>query len=185
MKNFTITPYTFISRAVFTLSALLLFTNCKKDTPEEINEEEVINRVTLSVTASDNSTTDYTWNEGDAIPTVALAANATYSASVHFYDASDASDVEDITEEVIEEADEHFVFYEVASANLAISPASNDVIDSDGVSINLKTQWVAAEASAGVIRLFLIHEPNDKAGTTRGAIGGASDVELSFPVSIQ
>ncbi len=185
MKNLTELPPTLILRTMFTLSVFLLFTNCKKEAPEEINEEEVINRVTLSVTASDNSTTAYTWNEGSTIPTISLAANASYSVSVSFYDASDVSEIEDITEEVIEEADEHFVFYEIASANLVIASASADVRDSNGVSINLITDWTTTEASSGQVRLFLIHEPNDKAASTRAAIGGASDLELSFPVIIQ
>ena len=82
--------------------------------------------------------------------------------SIHFYDASDASDVEDITEEVIEEADEHFVYYQVSSASLSISAASNDVQDAAGISINLKTEWAAAGASSGTVRVYLIHEPTSK-----------------------
>ena len=185
MKNLIELPHTLILLTIFTLSAFLLFTNCKKEEPEEINEEEVINRVTLSVTTSNNSTTEYTWNEGSTIPSISLAANASSLVRVSFYDASDASDIEDITEEVIEEADEHFVFYEIASANLVIASASTDVKDSNGVSTNLITDWITTDASSGQVRLFLIHEPNDKAATTRGAIGGASDVELSFPIIIQ
>ena len=175
----------FWRKSIFAVLALLIFIQCKKDSPEEINEEEVINRVTLSVTASDNTTTNYTWNNGEAIPSISLTANATYAVSVHFFDASDASDIEDITEEVIEEADEHFVFFEIATANVYISAASNDVVDNDGVSINLKTQWVTAEESSGTIRLYLIHEANNKAGSTRGVIGGATDVEISFPVTVE
>ena len=61
----------------------------------------------------------------------------------------------------------------------------NDVEDNDGVSINLKTQWTTADVSSGSVRLYLIHEPNNKAGSTRGAIGGATDVEISFPVTVE
>jgi len=175
----------FWRKSIFAILVLLIFIQCKKDSPEEINEEEVINRVTLRVTASDNTTTNYTWNDGEAIPSIGLTTNASYAVSVHFFDASDASDIEDITEEVIEEADEHFVFYEIATADVSISSASNDVEDNDGVSINLKTQWTTADASSGIIRLYLIHEPNNKAGSTRGAIGGATDVEIGFPVTVE
>lgn len=185
MKNFTQISHTLILRTLFTLSAVLLMTNCKKETPEEINEEEVINRVILSVTASDNSTIDYTWNDGETIPSISLTANESYSVSISFYDATDASDVEDITEEVIEEADEHYVFFEVASASVVISSASNDTTDSEGVRINLKTTWAAGDPSEGVVRAFLIHEPTSKTALTRAGLGGASDVELNFPVVIQ
>ena len=185
MKNFIHSIHTHISRTAILFALTILFIQCKKDTPEEINEEEVINRVTLTVTAADGSSNDYTWNEGDAIPSITLAANSTANVSVHFYDASDASDIEDITEEVIEEADEHFVFYQVSGASLSISAASNDVVDTDGTSINLKTEWTAAEASSGGVRVYLIHEPTSKSGATRGQFGGSTDVELDFPVTIQ
>ena len=185
MKKFIHPTYTLISRTLIALTFVFMFTQCKKDTPEEVNEEEVINRVTLTVTAADGSSNDYTWNEGDAVPSIPLVANTTSNVSIHFFDTSDASDVDDITEEVIEEADEHFVFYRVSSAALTISPASNDVEDNDGISINLKTQWAAAAASSGVVRVYLIHEPTSKTGATRGELGGSTDVELNFPVSIQ
>jgi hypothetical protein len=185
MKNFINSAYTHISRIAIVFALSVFFIQCKKDTPEEINEEEVINRVTLTVTAADGSSNDYTWNQGDAIPTIPLAANTISNVSVHFYDASDASDIEDITEEVIEEADEHFVFYQISSASLSISAASNDVVDADGISINLKTEWTAAAASSGAVRVYLIHEPTSKTGASRGELGGSTDVELDFPVSIQ
>jgi hypothetical protein len=185
MKNFIQTTYTHISHTATVFALILLFIQCKKDSPEEINEEEVINSVTLTVTAADGSSNDYTWNEGESEPTITLAANTTSNVSIHFYDASDASDVEDITEEVIEEADEHFVFYQISSASLSIAAASNDVEDSDGTSINLKTEWTAAGASTGSVRVYLIHETTSKTGTSRGELGGSTDVELDFPVTIQ
>jgi len=175
----------FWHKPLLAVLALLLFAQCKKDAPEEINDEEVINRVTITLTNSQNPPVVYTWNEGERIPTLNLVANEVYQASIAFFDASDPAEVENITEEVIEEADEHFVFYEVSSANLTIASAPNDTVDSDGVSINLSTQWAVEAASSGVVRVFLIHEPTSKSGSTRSALGGASDVELDFPVNIQ
>lgn len=185
MKNFINSIYIHISRTAILFVLTIFFIQCKKDTPEEINEEEVINRVTLTVTTADGSSNDYTWNEGDTIPLITLSANSISNVSIHFYDASDASDVEDITEEVIEEADEHFVFYQVSGASVSISAANNDVVDSDGVSINLKTEWATTEVSIGSVRVSLIHEPTSKSGATRGELGGSTDVELDFPVTIQ
>lgn len=176
-----------VIRAIFAFLLTTVFVQCSKenDTPEEINEEEVINRVTLAITDSAGSSTSYTWNEGETIPTLNLTANTTYQVSVHFFDASDPANVSDITEEVIEEADEHFVFYEVIGAAVSISAASNDVVDTEGLSINLKTTWITEEAASGTIRTFLIHEPSSKTESTRAALGGSSDVELDFPISIQ
>lgn len=185
MKRFIYTPS--VLRSIFALLFITFFVQCSKDddTPEEINEEEVINRVTLSVTDAAGTSTSYTWNEGGTIPTLNLTANATHQVSIHFFDASDPADVEDITEEVIEEADEHYVFYEVAGASVTISPASNDVVDANNVSINLNTSWAVGDAGSGTVRAYLIHEPTSKSGSTRSALGGSTDVELNFPVSIQ
>jgi PBP1b-binding outer membrane lipoprotein LpoB len=179
------------SQAVRSISIFLfialLFVQCSKDNdpPEEINEEEAITRVTLAITGADGTSNSYTWNEGEAVPTLNLTANTTHQVSIFFYDATDPADVEDITEEVIEEADEHFILYEVSSASLTITSATNDTVDSNQVSINLKTQWAAGDAGSGVVRAYLIHEPTSKTGSTRSALGGSTDVELDFPVSIQ
>jgi len=168
------------------LAFLFVFTSCKKDDPEEVHEEEEINRVVLSVFQTGASQQDtYTWNEGETIPSIALSANATYQVSVSFYDASDASDIENITEEVIEEADEHYVFFETAGANLTIASASTDTTDSDNIPINLNTQWTTAAASSGSVRVYLIHEPTTKSGSSRDDFGGETDVEVNFPVTIQ
>ncbi|MDA8924143.1 hypothetical protein N9575_02280 [Flavobacteriaceae bacterium] len=175
----------FWHKPLFAVLAIFLFAQCKKDAPEEINDEEVINRVTITLSNSQNTPVIYTWNEGERIPTLSLVANEVYQASIAFFDASDPAEVENITEEVIEEADEHFVFYEVSGANLTITSASNDTVDSDGVSINVYTQWTTGAPSSGVIRTYLVHEPTTKSGSTRSALGGASDVELDFPVNIQ
>ena len=174
-----------IIRSSFLFLFIFTAVQCSKDSPDEIHEHETINRVTLTVTGPDGTSTDYTWNEGESEPTINLTANSNHQVSISFFDASDASDVEDITEEVIEEADEHFVFYEVTSASLNISPASNDVQDSDGIDINIRTAWATGDASTGVVRATLVHMPTSKTGSTRSSLGGGTDVERDFPVNIQ
>ncbi len=169
--------------AAFALT--VLFVQCKKDDPEEINEEETITRVTLTLTDSNGASVPYTWNDGSAEPTINLTAGSVYQASIEFFDASDPNEVENITEEVIEEADEHLVFYEVASASISIASAANDITDSASAPTNLKTTWTVGDAATGTLRAYLIHEPTSKTGTTRNALGGSADVELSFPITIQ
>ncbi len=176
----------FSTLALPLLAFLFVFTSCKKDDPEEINEEEEINRVVLSVFETGTiQPQTYTWNEGETTPTVTLNADSSYQVSLSFYDASDASEVDNITEEVIEEADEHFVFIETAGANLTVASSSTDVTDSNSVGINLRTVWTTAAASTGTARVYLIHEPNTKSGSSRNDFGGETDVEVNFPVTIQ
>lgn len=171
----------------FTLLASTVIYTCSKsdDEPEEVNEEEVINRV--SIVLSDGSTSQtVTWNEGSTPPAITLDVDKTYTASIYFYDASDPTDVEDITEEVIEEVDEHFVLWEIAGlSDFLITSAPTDYAGSDGIPINLITEWATGGAESGNIKVTLIHEPANKTGTTRSSIGGETDIELIFPTTVQ
>ena len=185
MRIFTSRIYTY---SLLALSFLFVLTSCSKDDPEEINEEEEINRVTLQITPAGGAAQTYTWNDGgESNTSISLAPNTTYQVSVSFFDASDADDIENITEEVIEEADEHQVFYAVADlgSNLAIASGSGDTEDGDGNPVLLQTQWTTVAASSGTVRVFLIHEPTTKTGTSRDDFGGETDVEVNFTVTIE
>ena len=95
----------------------LFVVSCSKeeedDTPELINEEEVITTVVLTFDSSDNPTQTIRWavDKDNSLKFISLKANTEYQVGISFLDESDPSDVEDITEEVQEEADEHQVFY--------------------------------------------------------------------------
>ena len=171
----------------FTLLSSTVIYSCSKsdDEPEEVNEQEVINRVSIVLAEGSNSQT-ITWNEGSTPPAIILDVDKVYTASIYFYDASDPTDVEDITEEVIEEADEHFVLWEIAGlSDITITSASNDVSGSDGIGINLVTDWSTGGAESGNIKVTLIHEPTTKSGTNRASFGGETDIELTFPTTVQ
>lgn len=162
-----------------------LFVNCSNDddTPELINEEEEITRITFEVT-SDNATTSYTWNEGDSNFTLPLAANSSYQVAVSFFDASDPTEVEEINPEIIEEAYEHQVFFENNSSIISIRSSSIDNQDRDGNPLGLRTNWSTAEAGNAVVQLFLIHEPITKTATSRADFGGETDVQLDINVVV-
>ena len=166
-------------------SILFIAQSCSKDDPKEVHEHEEINRVSLTFSEGSNSET-FTWDEGSTIPTINIDANKTYQVGFYVYDASNPSDVENVTTEIIEEADEHFVFYELAGiSNLTIQSATNDVSDSDGIPININTSWTTGDAESGTVRVYLIHGPSSKSGSTRAQFGGGTDVEVNFPISIQ
>ena len=170
---------------IIIFSILFIAQSCSKDDPEEIHEHEEINRVSLTFSEGSNSQT-VTWDEGSTIPTINIDANKTYQVGFYVYNASNPNDVENITTEIIEEADEHFVFYELAGvSNLSIQSATNDVSDSDGIAININTTWTTGDAESGTVRVYLIHGPSSKSGTTRAQFGGGTDVEVNFPISIQ
>lgn len=175
-----------IKLLAFFVTGSILLTSCSDDdSPEPINEEELITRVVLDITETGTTNTQtVTWNEGDSNPNVVLEASKSYDVEISFFDASNPADIEDITVEVIEEADEHFVFFDNTST-ITINNASDDIEDSDGVKIGVKTVWTApAGTTAGVVRAFLIHEPTTKTGDTRSDFGGETDVQVDFNVVV-
>jgi len=86
----------------------LMFVSCTKDEdPKLIEEQELITTVVL--TLSDGATSQTVrWNQdSNNTPSIALQANKSYEVAVSFLDESDPGAVEDLTEEIKEEADEH------------------------------------------------------------------------------
>ena len=92
---------------------------------------------------------------------------------------------EDITEEVIEEADEHQVFF-TASSGL---PLEFTYVDVDSNGNPLGTQFIVAPTSegatgSGTITITLVHEP-EKPNDGLSTAGGETDIEVTFDVVVE
>ncbi|MBQ4819854.1 type 1 periplasmic binding fold superfamily protein [Aquimarina sp. MMG016] len=177
---------TMINKLAFIFSIAFIFVSCGDDdeNPIVINEEETITTVKLTVTESGTTNSQvYDWTT-DSKDDITLASNTSYNIKIQFLDESDPSNVEDITEEVILEKDEHFVFYQTTVNGLTFTSASDDTVDSGNISINISTDWSSTGAATGVIRAFLIHEPTTKTGNDRDDFGGETDIEVDFNVSV-
>ena len=170
----------------FTLLASSVIYSCSNDDdPEDIHEHENITRVSIVFEEGSNSET-VTWDDGSTPPSITLDVDKVYTASIYFYDASNPNDIEDITPEIREEVNEHYILYEKAGvSNLTITSSASDISGSDGIGINLVTDWSTGGAESGNIKVTLIHEPANKTGTTRSSIGGETDIELTFPTTVQ
>ena len=195
------------------IASILLVTSCSKDDPEEIHEHE-INKVVLHFTNTDNSTDTFEveWeleHEGEEHADddehaheshIELEPNAEYTVEAKFYDTgnhdedSDDHDHdhdgdheeegEDVTLEIIEEADVHHVFFEMVELiNLTIESASGDTKDSDGFPLNLRTTWTTGAEEVGEVKVYLIHRPETKVGNTRNDFGGDDDIKTLGPGS--
>ena len=187
MKLFLYTKLIF-----FYLFTALLISSCSSDEdevdeiPELINEQEVITTVVLTFDSSDNPTQTIRWavEEDNSSKVINLKANTAYQVGISFLDETDPSDVEDITEEVIEEADDHQVFYDFSDVSISYSSGTNDTIDSDGNPVYLNSLWTASSSGSGIVQAFLIHEPTSKTGTSRDSFGGETDVAIDIPITI-
>ena len=198
---------------ILIISVFLLAISCDKGEPAVVHEHEVFTRVVLEV-KKDGETNfkKYTFeveghdhhdhddhgdddhgdddhgddDHGDEHTEVELDTNSTYHVSIFFYNDSDPDNIEDVTLEIIEEADVHQVFYEMTEIpGFSIAAASDDTKDSNGNPLFLKTNWTTTSETSGDVMAYLIHEPTSKTGSTRADFGGAIDVQIEFEVHVE
>jgi hypothetical protein len=181
------------------------FSSCNSEDPEEENEEEVITDVTLSFTelnasgatvgskisfkASDPQGIEL--GSAPTIETVSLTRGKTYRLEITVYNAIEK---EDITAEILEEADEH-QFYFLGTAFVG-SPAPASIVydDPSGELIGLRTKVTLSGSPASnnaVMRVILRHDLNKAfAGATSpifqnfAQAGGETDLDINFPLVI-
>lgn len=176
------------------LVAGIVSTSCSNDddnTPEVVNEEEVITTVTLTLTPAGGGAnivlqSEDLDGEGPNAPIVTvsgnLQANTTYSGVVVFANET-VSPPDNITLEVIEEAEEHQVFY-ITSGGLNLTASYSDT-DSNGNPLGVAITLETGAASSGQLNVVLRHEPNKPNDGTLADAGGESDVDVSFSVTIE
>ena len=159
------------------------------DTPQIINAEELITTVILTLTPQSGEQVVLTTQDLDGdgpdepVSTVSgsFAENRQYQGVVAFLNETETP-AEDITEEVIEEADEHQVFYTI-SEGLNIQTAYEDQ-DSQGNALGVQITLSTGVASQGSLTVTLRHEPV-KPNTGIDSAGGETDVATSFDVIVE
>lgn len=175
-------------------STAFIFTACGDDDVVVDGGEELITTVILTLEPTNGGTIQtvtFTDLDGDGgndpvIGTLTLDANTVYNTTVTLFNDSE-SPAEDITAEIMEEDEEHQLFYAISSGlNLAITYEDED---SDGNPIGLMTTFATTNAATGALTVTLRHEPDKNAdgvaeGDTTNA-GGETDIEVIFPVEIQ
>ena len=199
--------------SILIISVFLLTISCDKGEPAVVHEHEVFTRVVLEVKKNgETNFKKYTFeveghdhhddddhgdddhgdddhgddDHGDEHTEVELDTNSTYHVSIFFYNDSDPDNIEDVTSEIIEEADVHQVFYEMTEIpGFSIAAASDDTKDSNGNPLFLKTNWTTTSETSGDVMAYLLHEPTSKTGSTRADFGGATDVQIEFEVHVE
>lgn len=168
----------------------LLVIGCDSDDPGDsgAGEEELITRVTLTFTPESGGavvTASASDPDGDGtdfqIDTINLIANTTYAASVEVADDINNADV---TAEIIEEADEHQLFYFPADGVMDRLLITYNDSDENGlpVGLNLIVAVSGTTPASGTLRVVLSHyDEGPKDGQTQS---DESDVDLIFPVEV-
>lgn len=178
------------------LLSTLIFSSCSSDdeNPAPVNEEEVITTVRLTLTDATGTSVVMESQDldgdgpDDPIITIdgSILASTEYSGAIQFLNELE-SPADNITLEILEEDEEHQVFYEI-TGNSGSTITYNDA-DANGNPIGVSFIFNSGSVgSNNTLVVTLKHEPiKDAAGVSDGLIanaGGETDAETSFNFSV-
>jgi hypothetical protein len=172
-------------------AVLVSLTACGESTTAPGGESEVISRVTLTLTPAAGGTTLTTYiddadGNGPTAPSAqvavpALTRGVTYTGTVKFENRL-ANPVEDITEEVEEEANEHRVFFTVTGTGVTVTTTD---VDGQNRPLGLRfSKVVAGTAAAGTTRVVLCHYDDAPKVASATSCTGETDIDVSFAFTI-
>ena len=175
---------------LFAISSVIL-SSCKKENPETppvpSNDEELI--TTFKIIFTDPNGVNPTYeavfrdidgaggNQPTAFDTIRLKPNSSYNASIQFLNES-VSPADTITNEILQEAGDHLICYNISGADVSVQRT-----DSDGIfEIGILSTWTTINASTGNVTISLKHQPGIKNGNCDL---GDTDIELNFVTKIE
>ena len=173
--------------------AILIFVSCSDDHDEaaHTHEQEVFTTMTITLVPSDGSSniilqTEDLDGDGPNAPAITvsgkLKASNTYTGSIKWYNKTETP-AEDMTPEIVEEKDEHQVFYTVGSGlTMTVSDLSKD---SKGNTFGHTFSFKSLSASSGKLTVTLIHEPTKPNDGNVSTAGGATDIAATFDLVIE
>lgn len=191
----------YILSLLFLLSAFSFMACSDDDVPPLENEEELIDKVTLTFLPSGGASVTVSAIDPDgegpqsfSIPEIVLAPNTSYVLSVELENTQNG---EIISEEVAAEAEEHTFFFgwtqglfsdPGTDGNIG-EPLNNNAVnyadsDSNGLPIGLLTDWTTAGAGTGSFNVVLKHQPGIKTATATSS-DGETDVDVTFDLVVQ
>jgi hypothetical protein len=184
-----------MKKVKFLATAILvtvLFVSCSSDddTPEPVNEEEVITTLTLTLAPNGGGTsitlqTQDLDGDGPDAPIINVSGNlatgVTYNGTLVLLNET-VNPPENITEEVEEEDLDHQFFYTLGGG-LDVTTAYTN-FDSEGNPLGTEFTLTAGEASSGTLTVTLRHEPT-KPNTDLADAGGETDIDATLNVPVQ
>lgn len=177
----------FLKYLLFVCITLSLFNSCSKD--EIPNEEELITSLYFNLvdsTGMDTLFMSFVDTDGDGglppvIKSADLKSNHKYYGSIILLNESRSPSI-NITEEVLEESENHQFFYTSSgSAPLVFNYLD---FDPDSYPLGMQVELITGTPGTGVLDITLRHQPDKKAaGVKEGNktnAGGETDIEVQF-----
>lgn len=177
-----------ISIALSMLS--LVFISCKKDPVVDPNEEELLTTVRVTLTekiSGVQSVFEFKDLDGEGgqppskFDQIILDKQKVYDCSLEFLNES-VSPADNITAEILEEGEDHEIFFNATNALVTFSNLSKDA---NNLPLGLTSTWTASNATgSGTLSITLKHKPGQK---TFGdsVTKGETDVALDFSLVVQ
>ena len=167
----------------------LVFTGCSDDDDhgDDHSDEEVITTFTYTLTAGSNTVVmvfDDPDGDGSLPPTITggtLMANTTYTGSIRLENRTE-NPVEDKTPEILAEADEHEFFFTTNINDLTVTKTD---VDANNNPLGLETTVTTTAAGSGTLSIVLKHDLTKPNNFTAANADGSTDIEVTFPVTVQ
>ena len=173
----------------------LVVLSCKKDDlkptdDHDHNDSELITTLEMKFSGKgvlgNDTTFVVTFNDPDGdggnaatkFDTIHLLKNSTYKVELTLLNKS-KSPADTISNEVLEEANDHLFFYSSNPTGL-VNVAITDK-DGNGKNLGLKSTWTTTNTGSGKVKVKLMHQPGVKDGTSAT---GDTDVEVDFQVNV-
>jgi hypothetical protein len=163
------------------LTGVVALSSCKKDDPEPDDENELITTVQLVFKKDGSPDKVFTWRDisgSTSVDTIQLEDGTVYELEARFLDES-KTPVEEITEEIAEEDEDHQVFYISNPGSLFTLTYQDE--DANGLPIGLNMRAISGDSGSGTLRVVLKHAPGEKDGNLST---GSTDVDITFPVKL-
>jgi len=163
--------------------------SCNKDDDPTGNEEELITTLRLTLRETGSATTKvFEFKDTDGpggnppvkFDNIVLSASKNYSCTIEVLNES-VSPSEDITAEVIAEADDHQFYFEPAVAKIDVINLNTD---SKGLPLGVTSTWNTGAVGNGTIKITLKHKPGIKAAGDP-VTKGETDIEVNFTAQVQ
>lgn len=173
------------------LSFLLASCSSDDNSPEPVNEEEVITTMTITLSPQGGGATITLQSQdldgdGPNPPAITvsgnLVADTTYDGGIVLLNETETP-AENITDEVEAEAEEHQFFFAVAGGlDAAISYAN---FDGDQNPLGTMFTLEAGNSGSGSLTVTLRHEPKKPNDGSLADAGGETDIAQTFNLTVQ
>jgi hypothetical protein len=164
------------------------------------HENEMMTTINLTFT-SDGGNNTFTWADVEqsgtpSIDDISLAADTVYTLTLEILNELEEP-AEDITEEILDEADEHQVFFTGTDVGVLYTQTYNDE-DGNGIPLGLENTISTLGAGEGGFSLVLRHMPAENGNPTKVEglaeqvdeegftnVGGNNDFDITFPLIVE